>query len=464
MDFNPISAISPIDGRYASKTEALREVFSEYALMRFRLLIEVKWLQTLSETGGIAELSQLSENARQILDNLVADFSLQDASRIKEIEATTNHDVKAIEYFIREKVQTHPELQSASEFLHFACTSEDINNLSHALMLSTAREQHLLPAITKLETTLCDLAEKNATRAMLSRTHGQTASPTTLGKEIAVYVHRLDRQRKQLEELEIFGKFNGAVGNFNAHIIAYPEVDWMEVSKHFVESLGITWNPHTTQIESHDYIAEYFHVLVRHNAILLDLCRDIWSYISIAYFRQKAVSGEIGSSTMPHKVNPIDFENAEGNLGLANSIFSHLAEKLQVSRWQRDLSDSTALRNIGVGVAHTIIAIQSCLKGLGKLETNESKIATDLDSSWEVLAEAIQTVMRRYSIDGSYEKLKEFTRGQEISASGLSNFINTLELDESVKTQLHGLSPDNYTGNAEEQTHLIIQRVRNEIL
>ncbi len=450
-ELDPLSAISPVDGRYGRHGGELRAIFSEYGLMRFRLLVEVRWLQTLSNNGDITEVPVFSEDAMALLDGLVDNFSVADAEAIKEIERTTNHDVKAVEYFLRERIADNEELNAVAEFLHFACTSEDINNLSHALMLKEARQTQLLPLTRELVNALCQLARDNAGLAMLARTHGQAASPTTLGKEMAVFVHRLQRQRQQLAAVETLGKFNGAVGNFNAHLAAYPGLDWMAISRGFVESLGLVWNPHTTQIESHDYIAEYFHCLIRFNTILLDLCRDIWGYISLGYFRQITVQGETGSSTMPHKVNPIDFENAEGNLGIANSLFSHLAEKLTISRWQRDLTDSTALRNLGVGIAHSIIACQSCLKGLGRIEVNKDKISAELDTAWEVLAEPLQTVMRRHGVAQSYEKLKELTRGESISQASLADFIDTLPLDESVKTQLLAMTPNTYTGNARQQ-------------
>lgn len=457
---NALTAISPIDGRYANKTEGLRATFSEYGLIHMRLRVEVRWLQCLSANTDIAEVPGFSANAMTLLDGLVENFSLENAERIKAIERTTNHDVKAVEYFLREQIAENEELKAVSEFLHFACTSEDINNLSQALILAGAREAQLLPMGRELIAALCQLAEQYAGLPMLARTHGQTASPTTVGKEIAIFVHRLQRQVNQFSVVDILGKFNGAVGNFNAHLAAYPDLDWMSISREFVQSLGLVWNPHTTQIESHDYIAEYFHCLIRFNNITLDLCQDLWAYISLGYFRQKATAGEIGSSTMPHKVNPIDFENAEGNLGVANSLFMHLSEKLAISRWQRDLSDSTALRNIGVGIAHSIIAWQSCLKGLGKLEINADKINHDLNSAWEVLAEPVQTVMRRHGVEQSYEKLKELTRGQSITQDSLADFIDKLALDETSKTQLRELTPASYIGNARQQALDIIASVK----
>ena len=462
MVLNALTAISPIDGRYGHLSGELRATFSEYGLIRKRLLVEVRWLQTLSQNNDIAEVPVFSKSAMAILNKLVDNFSMEDAERVKEIERTTNHDVKAVEYFLREQTADNKELKAVSEFLHFACTSEDINNLSHALILSEVRQTQLLPLGHELIILLCQLAEQNAGLPMLARTHGQIASPTTVGKEVAVFVHRLQRQIQQLARVEILGKFNGAVGNFNAHLVAYPDLDWMGISRNFVESLGLAWNPHTTQIESHDYMAEYFHCLVRFNNIMLDLCRDTWAYISLGYFRQKPVEGEIGSSTMPHKINPIDFENAEGNLGIANSLLNHLSDKLAISRWQRDLSDSTALRNIGVGIAHSLIAYQSCLKGLGKLEVNEDKIRSDLDEAWEVLAEPLQTVMRRHGVEQSYEKLKEMTQGQSINQDSLSDFIKNLTLDDATKEQLLQLTPHAYIGNATQQTLDIVANVTKE--
>lgn len=455
MKLSALTAISPIDGRYQTKTDSLRPIFSEYGLFRFRVQVEIEWLKALAQHSGIKEVAPFSKKSISILDAIANDFSVADASAIKKIEKTTNHDVKAVEYFIRDKIKTNRALKSASQFIHFACTSEDINNLSHALMLKEGRDAVILPELDKTIAVLKTLTKKYAATPMLSRTHGQTASPTTLGREIGVYVHRLSRQRKQLEKVEILGKINGAVGNFNAHLSAYPKVNWMTFSKNFVKGLGLDWNPHTTQIESHDYMAEYFHVLSRINTILIDLSRDIWSYISLGYFKLKLKKGEIGSSTMPHKVNPIDFENAEGNLGLANGLFEHLAQKLPVSRWQRDLTDSTVLRNMGVGIAHTLIAFDSCAKGLSKLEANKAALANDLDQSWEVLAEPIQTVMRRYGIDNAYEQLKELTRGQTITPEALSSFITQLDIPDAAKVSLQKLTPSNYIGNAEAQAKLL---------
>ncbi len=451
MELSALTAISPIDGRYQNKTDALRPIFSEYGLFRFRVQVEIEWLKALADHSGIKEIAPFSKNSIKILDKIKNDFSVSDAKAIKKIERTTNHDVKAVEYFIRDQISTNRALKQASQFIHFACTSEDINNLSHALMLKEARDLVLLPKLDETISVLKALAKKHAATPMLSRTHGQTASPTTLGKEIGVYVHRLSRQKKQLEKIELLGKMNGAVGNFNAHLSAYPKVNWMSLSKNFVTGLGLDWNPHTTQIESHDYMAEYFHVLSRANTILIDLSRDIWSYISLGYFKLKLKKGEIGSSTMPHKVNPIDFENAEGNLGLANGIFEHLAQKLPVSRWQRDLTDSTVLRNMGVGVAHTLIALDSTLKGLSKLDINPEALDQDLEQAWEVLAEPIQTVMRRYGIENAYEQLKELTRGQNINKETLSLFIEQLDIPKDAKTRLQKLTPQNYIGNAEAQ-------------
>ncbi len=455
MKLSALTAISPIDGRYQNKTDSLRPIFSEYGLFRFRVQVEIEWLKTLANHSGIKEIAPFSKNSISILDKIKNDFSVADANAIKKIEKTTNHDVKAVEYFIRDQIITNKALKEASQFIHFACTSEDINNLSHALMLKEARDVVLLPKLDETISVLKTLTKKYAATPMLSRTHGQTASPTTLGKEIGVYVHRLSRQRKQLEKIELLGKMNGAVGNFNAHLSAYPKVNWMSLSKNFVTGLGLDWNPHTTQIESHDYMAEYFHVMSRTNTILIDLSRDIWSYISLGYFKLKLKKGEIGSSTMPHKVNPIDFENAEGNLGLANGIFEHLAQKLPISRWQRDLTDSTVLRNMGVGIAHSLIAFDSMLKGLSKLDINPEALDQDLEQSWEVLAEPIQTVMRRYGIDNAYEQLKELTRGQNINQETLRSFIEQLEIPKDAKTRLQKLTPQNYIGNAEAQTTLI---------
>lgn len=444
-----LTAISPIDGRYAGKVEKLRPIFSEFGLIRYRTRVEIRWLQALAAHPAIPEVPPLSESAEQFLNGIADDFSEADALRVKEIEKTTNHDVKAIEYFLKEKISGHRELDKISEFIHFACTSEDINNLSYALMLKEGRELILLQ-LTECIDTIKQIATATATQPMLSRTHGQSATPTTTGKEFANFAARLLRQKDQLEAVELLGKINGAVGNYNAHGIAYPEVDWPAFSKHFVESLGLAWNAYTIQIEPHDYIAEFFHALSRFNTILLDFDRDIWGYISLGYFQQKTVAGEVGSSTMPHKVNPIDFENSEGNLGQANAVFSFLAKKLPVSRWQRDLTDSTVLRNIGVGIAHTSIAIQATLKGMAKLQINQEAIEADLDSNWEVLAEPVQTVMRRYGIEKPYEKLKELTRGQRIAQEQMHTFIEQLEIPDAAKQTLLKLTPRTYIGYAEK--------------
>jgi adenylosuccinate lyase len=449
MTYFALTAISPIDGRYADKVEALRPIFSEYGLIRFRVLVEVRWLQALAAHPLIPEVAPFSDVANQLLNNIVDDFSPVDAERVKVIEKTTNHDVKAVEYLLKEKIAGCAELEQVSEFIHFACTSEDINNLSYALMLQAGREV-ILAQQNDCIAALKKLALETAVQPMLSRTHGQSATPTTVGKEFANVVARLSRQTQQLEAVALLGKINGAVGNYNAHAVAYPDVDWAEFAECFVESLGLQWNPYTIQIEPHDYIAEYFHALSRFNTILLDFDRDIWGYISLGYFKQKTVAGEVGSSTMPHKVNPIDFENSEGNLGIANAMFGFLAEKLPVSRWQRDLTDSTVLRNIGVGIAHTSIAIQASLKGISKLQINVEAIDADLNANWEVLAEPIQTVMRRYGVEKPYEKLKELTRGQRITPDQLWVFIEKLDIPEEAKVALLALTPRNYTGYAEQ--------------
>ncbi len=450
MDLSALSAISPIDGRYGSKTKSLRSVFSEFGLIKNRVIVEVRWLQRLAEMPQILEVPPFSEGANKLLNDLLENFSEEDAQAIKDIEATTNHDVKAVEYFIKRSVEQHSELNAVSEFIHFACTSEDINNLSHALMLKAGRDIMLLQMSGIIEK-LSSMAASYASISMLSRTHGQTASPSTVGKEFANVVARLRRQLDQLSKVELLGKINGAVGNYNAHLSAYPDVDWQGNAQGFVESLGIDWNPYTTQIEPHDYIAELFDSMARFNTILLDFDRDIWGYISMGFFKQIVVAGEVGSSTMPHKVNPIDFENSEGNLGLANAIFSHMGSKLPVSRWQRDLTDSTVLRNMGVGMAYSLIAYQATMKGLGKLEVNEPRILEDLNNSWEVLAEPIQTVMRRYNIEEPYEKLKALTRGQKINREVLDKFVSTLDIPEEAKNNLRNLSPETYIGNAVEQ-------------
>lgn len=451
LALSSLTAISPIDGRYADKTEALRAIFSEYGLIHYRLQVEIVWLQTLAQHPAIAEIPPLSASAQAALTQIASQFSLADAERVKAIEKTTRHDVKAVEYFLKEQMAQHPELQAIQEFTHFACTSEDINNLAYGLMLQQARQGLILPLMTQVLTVLTQLSHDLAACPLLARTHGQPATPTTMGKEIAIVVYRLQRQYQQVQQVPILGKINGATGNYNAHLCAYPEVNWPQLAADLVAGLGLSWNPYTTQIEPHDYMAELFQALGRFNTILLDLSRDLWGYIALAYFKQKTVSGEVGSSTMPHKVNPIDFENAEGNLGLANAIFSHLAEKLPISRWQRDLSDSTVLRNLGVGIAHSLIAYHSCLRGLSKLEINRERLQEDLDGNWEVLAEPIQTVMRRYGISQPYEKLKALTRGQRITPEGLHQFINSLELPEAAKQALLALTPATYLGNAEQQ-------------
>jgi len=451
MELSPLTAISPADGRYAGKTTELRPIFSEFGLIRYRVLVEVRWLQALAANAQLSEVNALGNDATAVLDRIVDEFSIEDAQRVKNIEKTTNHDVKAVEYFLKEKIAGNVELEAVSEFIHFACTSEDINNLAYALMLVNARSQVLLPQMDELIDVLRVLAHEHASQPMLSRTHGQTASPTTLGKEYANVAARLERQRGQLAACPILGKINGAVGNYNAHITAWPEVDWAAFAKDFVNGLGLEHNPYTTQIEPHDYMAEYFGCVRRFNTIMLDFCRDSWAYISIGYFRQQTVAGEVGSSTMPHKVNPIDFENGEGNLGIANALFVHLSEKLPVSRWQRDLSDSTVLRTLGLGIAHSSIAWQSILRGLGKLEVNAQKLAADLDNAWEVLAEPVQTVMRRYGIDRPYEKLKELTRGRHIDRDALHAFIRGLEIPEDARQRLLDLTPAGYTGSAAEQ-------------
>ncbi|MGQ4877572.1 adenylosuccinate lyase [Billgrantia sp. LNSP4103-1] len=450
MPLTALTALSPVDGRYGNKVEALREHFSEFGLIRARVIVEVRWLQRLAEQGGIVEVPPLSAEATAFLEAMIRDFSLADAERIKEIERTTNHDVKAVEYFIKEKIAIQPELHAVTEFVHFACTSEDINNLSYGVMLTDGLKT-LLPVMYRVADEVTRLAHEHADLPMLSRTHGQTASPTTLGKEMANVTYRLRRQLKQIENVEILGKINGAVGNYNAHLATYPEVDWEANARTFVEGLGLTFNPYTTQIEPHDYIAELFDAVCRFNTVLIDFDRDVWGYISLGYFKQRTVAGEIGSSTMPHKVNPIDFENSEGNLGLANAVLGHLAQKLPISRWQRDLTDSTVLRNLGVGLAYGLVAYEAALKGIGKLEANPARLAEDLDASWEVLAEPIQTVMRRYGIEKPYEKLKELTRGKRIDQAGFAAFIDTLALPEEVKVELKALTPATYIGNAEAQ-------------
>ncbi len=450
MNLTSLTAISPVDGRYGNKTEELRPIFSEYGLIRFRVEVEVRWLQALAADVAIVELPAFDADTNRFLDDIVSDFNEEDAMAIKTIERTTNHDVKAVEYFLKNKTAGHTVLDSAREFFHFACTSEDINNLSYALMLKEARETSILPQCDEIIAAISSLANDTAAQPMLSRTHGQTASPTTVGKEMANVAYRLQRQRKQIANVELLGKINGAVGNYNAHLSAYPDVEWAQFAERFIRSLGITYNPYTIQIEPHDYIAELFDAQARFNIIVLDFSRDVWGYISLGYFKQRTIAGEVGSSTMPHKVNPIDFENAEGNIGLANAIFIHLASKLPVSRWQRDLTDSTVLRNLGVGVAHSMIAAQSLLKGISKLELNTKALDDDLDNAWEVLAEPIQTVMRRYGIEKPYEKLKALTRGQTIDAATIQEFVKTLDIPDDAKQRLMEMTPGNYVGIAEE--------------
>lgn len=448
LPLDSLTAVSPIDGRYGRHSEPLRAICSEYGLIRYRVIVEVRWLQHLANAAEIPEVAKFSAQTTQTLDAIVAEFEPSDAERVKAIEATTNHDVKAVEYFLQERCQGNVELEAAIPFLHFACTSEDINNLAYAMMLRDALGAVVLPKYRAVRDQLAGLASTHADDAMLSRTHGQTASPTTMGKELANVVARLNRQLEQLKQQKILGKFNGAVGNFNAHVAAYPDVDWPTLSNAFVTSLDLEPNPLTTQIEPHDYIAELFNTLARTNTILIDYCRDTWSYISIGYFGQKRIAGEIGSSTMPHKVNPIDFENAEGNFGLANALMSHLAGKLPISRWQRDLTDSTVLRNVGPALAYSVIALNACARGIGKLETNTQVQSADLDQAWEVLAEPIQTVMRRYGIADSYEALKDLTRGERINQAILHQFIDTLELPQAERERLKSMTPQNYTGRA----------------
>jgi adenylosuccinate lyase len=455
MDLSTLTAISPMDGRYGSKTADLRPIFSEFGLIKQRVTVEIRWLQALSVHPQIKEVQPFSAETNALLNGIVDNFSESDALRVKEIEATTNHDVKAVEYLLKEKIAGNGELEAVTEFIHFACTSEDINNLSHALMLREGRAEVFLKQAQQIIHAIRALAHEHADKPMLSRTHGQTASPTTLGKEMANVVYRLERQMEQIANIPLMGKMNGAVGNYNAHISAYPDIDWEEFAQAFVKSLGLTWNPYTIQIEPHDYMAELFDGMARFNTILIDYCRDIWSYISIGYFKQKTVAGEVGSSTMPHKVNPIDFENGEGNFGIANAIFGHLASKLPVSRWQRDLTDSTVLRNMGVGIAYTSVAIQSVLKGINKLEADAKRLADDLDANWEVLAEPIQTVMRRYGIEKPYEKLKELTRGHRVDQAGMQAFVDGLDLPDEAKAELKKLTPSTYIGNAIDQAKKI---------
>lgn len=446
MELSALTALSPIDGRYGEKTQELRPVFSEYGLLKYRVYVEINWLKKLSICPQITEVPLFNEKSIERLNTIIENFDEQDAYRIKEIEKTTNHDVKAVEYFLKEKVKGNADLEAVTEFIHFACTSEDINNLSYALMLKIARDEIILPYWSKLIDELKSKAKLYQKIPLLTRTHGQPATPSTIGKEFANVVYRLERQFMQLGQVEILGKINGATGNYNAHIAAYPDIDWNKFSEEFVTSLDLTWNPYTTQIEPHDYIAEFFDCIARFNTIVIDFDRDIWGYIALNHFKQKTIAGEIGSSTMPHKVNPIDFENSEGNLGLANAVMQHLASKLPLSRWQRDLTDSTVLRNLGVGLGYALIAYQSTLKGLNKLEVNQDHLLNELDLNWEILAEPIQTVMRRYGIEKPYEKLKELTRGKRVDAQGMQKFIDSLELPESEKDRLKKLTPANYIG------------------
>ncbi len=454
MELSALTAVSPVDGRYGSKTADLRPIFSEFGLIRNRVLVEIRWLQKLAAHPQITEVPAFSDAANALLNGIVDNFSITDAERVKEIERTTNHDVKAVEYLIKEKFKDNAELQAVNEFVHFACTSEDINNLSHALMLKEGLEV-TLPLMKQTADEIAKMGRDFAEQPMLSRTHGQTASPTTVGKEMANVAFRLQRQIKQMQQIEFLGKINGAVGNYNAHLSAYSDIDWEENAKTFIEGLGLSFNPYTTQIEPHDYIAELFDAVCRFNTILIDFDRDIWGYVSQGYFKQRTIAGEVGSSTMPHKVNPIDFENSEGNLGIANAIMQHLAAKLPISRWQRDLTDSTVLRNMGVGFGYSLIAYQSTLKGISKLELNAVRLNEDLENAWEVLAEPIQTVMRRYAIEEPYEKLKALTRGQAMNKDTIQAFIDTLELPEAVKVELKQLTPHNYIGNAVDQAKRI---------
>ncbi|MGY8883704.1 MAG: adenylosuccinate lyase [Pseudomonadales bacterium] len=451
VSLSPLTAVSPIDGRYGAKTDMLRTVFSEYGLIRYRVLVEVRWLQHLAANPAIVEVAPFSKDATALLNGLVDNFTIEHAERVKEIERTTNHDVKAVEYLIKETIADNAELLAVSEFVHFACTSEDINNLSHALMLKEGRDDIVVPALQAIHGQLTAMAVEFADVAMLARTHGQTASPTTVGKEMANVAYRLQRQLASITAVPLLGKINGAVGNYNAHISAYPDLDWPAISQAFIEGLGLEFNPYTTQIEPHDYMAELFDGLARSNTILIDFARDIWGYISLGYFKQKTIAGEVGSSTMPHKVNPIDFENAEGNLGIANALYGHLSAKLPVSRWQRDLTDSTVLRNMGVGLGYSMIAYASLDKGVGKLQLNQERLAADLDAAWEVLAEPIQTVMRRYGIEEPYEKLKTLTRGNVMDQATIQAFIDTLEIPQEAKTALKAMTPASYIGNAVQQ-------------
>lgn len=451
MQLTALSAISPIDGRYGRKTQDLRSICSEYGLIRYRLIVEIRWFQALAAEACIPEIGPLSSSAQAYLEALIDDFDVREAEAVKEIERTTNHDVKAVEYYLRDKIEHFDEIAHVSQFIHFACTSEDINNLAHAHILRDARNEVVLPALDRVIEAIATMADVYADFAMLSRTHGQSASPTTLGKEMAVFVERLRRQRAALADVTVLGKMNGAVGNYNAHLAAYPDADWPGIAARFIDGMGLSISPATTQIEPHDYVAEFFHAMMRTNTILSDYARDVWGYISLGYFRQATVEGEVGSSTMPHKVNPIDFENAEGNLGLANAIMDHLAAKLPISRWQRDLTDSTVLRNLGVGLAHSTMSFDALLRGIGKLEANRSRLDADLEANWIVLAEAIQTVMRVRGISGAYEQLKALTRGKVIDAAAMQDFINTLDLPADDKQRLLAMRPQDYVGNAPGQ-------------
>lgn len=455
-----LTSLSPLDGRYASKTTDLQPIFSEFGLIRYRILVEIRWLQHLSQLAELPEVPAFTPTSHNFLNQLVDNFSVEDGYQVKDIEKITNHDVKAVEYFIKQAISQQPELNKVKEFVHFGCTSEDINNLSYALMLHKGRSEKLLPQMQEIIQRISQMAQDFSDIPMLSRTHGQPATPTTLGKEFANVAYRLFLQYQQVAQVKMLGKFNGAVGNYNAHLAAYPQIDWENVARQFITDLGLVWNPYTTQIEPHDYIAELFDAVARFNTILIDFCRDVWSYISLGYFKQKVVAGEVGSSTMPHKVNPIDFENAEGNLGVANALLHHLSNKLPISRWQRDLTDSTVLRNVGVGIAYSVVAYESILKGLKKLQVNQTVIENDLLQTWEVLAEPIQTVMRRYGIDGAYEKLKDLTRGQGIHQTSLHAFIHTLELPEAEKSRLLTWTPLNYTGNAAQQAKNLLEFIK----
>nr|VFJ87329.1 MAG: Adenylosuccinate lyase [Candidatus Kentron sp. LFY] len=453
MELSRLTAVSPIDGRYGEKTIELQPLFSEFGLIRHRVIVEIRWLQYLANHTAIPEISPFGAHAMRDLEEIIVNFRPDDAERVKDIERITNHDVKAVEYFLKERIAGNGELEQVQEFIHFACTSEDISNLAYALILREARSRLLIPLMDEIISLLQHLARKHAAHSMLARTHGQPASPTTIGKEIANFLYRLQRQREQLATVSILGKMNGAVGNYNAHLAAYPDTDWHSISEKFVHELGLDWNPYTAQIEPHDYIAELFHALARFNTVLIDFCRDIWGYISLGYFTQRTDPGEIGSSTMPHKINPIDFENAEGNLGMANAIFHHLSDKLPISRWQRDLTDSTVLRNLGVGIAHSMIAYQSCLKGLGKLEADPTAMNGDMENAWELLAEPIQTIMRRHGIEKPYERLKELTRGQSVDRTSIHEFIRRLELPEAERKRLLSMTPSTYLGKAERLAH-----------